>query len=549
MNLLKQDTRSEEGRNVPVKNIDAAQELTNIIRTNLGPNGLCKLVVTHLDKVIVTRRTETVLFNLTVEHPIGKLIVMAAKNQAQEVGDGTTQIVAFIGELLNKIKPLVLMRLPMKDVQEGLDLAMTKALEVLPNLEVGKVSDLRDQKEVLKALLPVIGAKIAGQEQLVAQLVAKACIDVLPTSSQGEPITRFNVDNIRFAKIMGGSLSDSTVVRGFCLARNTEGKIKHIKNAKIAVYGCAIEKEEGETKGTIVLNSAQELQNYTALEENRMRDKINNVILATGAKVVVCGATISEIAMHYLEQAGVMVIKVPSKFDLQRFCAATNAVAKVTMDVSPQPEELGFANSIDAKEVGGTTLLVISQEKEQGGSDEESVDSRISTIVIRSATQAQLDDIERVAIDSVNTFKALTRDSRLVAGGGGFEMELSKLVGSYGKTVRGLGQYAIGAFADALICVPRILSETAGLDSNEIVTQLAHAHAQGKSHEGVDLNTLEIGDMKATGIFDLLILKEWVLRFALETVKTILSVDQIIMAKPAGLKPPPQQTSGAADSD
>lgn len=30
-----------------------------------------------------------------------------------------------------------------------------------------------------------------------------------------------------------------------------------------------------------------------------------------------------------------MVIKVPSKFDLQRFCAATNAVAKVTMDVSP----------------------------------------------------------------------------------------------------------------------------------------------------------------------------------------------------------------------
>lgn len=32
-----------------------------------------------------------------------------------------------------------------------------------------------------------------------------------------------------------------------------------------------------------------------------MRDKINNVILATGAKVVVCGATISEIAMHYLE--------------------------------------------------------------------------------------------------------------------------------------------------------------------------------------------------------------------------------------------------------
>lgn len=40
----RQDTRSEEGRNVPVKNIDAAQELTNIIRTNLGPNGSTRFI-------------------------------------------------------------------------------------------------------------------------------------------------------------------------------------------------------------------------------------------------------------------------------------------------------------------------------------------------------------------------------------------------------------------------------------------------------------------------------------------------------------------------
>jgi hypothetical protein len=40
-----------------------------------------------------------------------------------------------------------------------------------------------------------------------------------------------------------------------------------------------------------------------------------------------------------------------------------------------------------------------------------------------------------------------------------------------------------------------------------------------------------------------------IFRFGVETVKAALSVDQIIMAKPAGLKPPGSKTSGAADED
>jgi chaperonin GroEL (HSP60 family) len=124
--------------------------------------GLCKLVLTHLDKVVVTRRTETVLYHLTVEHPVAKLVVMAAQNQSSEIGDGTTQIVAFIGELLLKIKPLIVMRLPIKDIQDGLDLSLSKALELLPSLVVETVSDIRDFKLVTRALKPVIQAKLPG---------------------------------------------------------------------------------------------------------------------------------------------------------------------------------------------------------------------------------------------------------------------------------------------------------------------------------------------------------------------------------------------------
>lgn len=548
MNLFKEDTRHEEGRSVPLKNIEAVQELTNVIKTNLGPNGLCKLVLTHLDKVVVTRRTETVLYHLTVEHPVAKLVVLAAQNESQEIGDGTTQIVALIGEILLKIKPLIIMRLPIKDIQEGLDLSLSKSLELLPSLVVENVTDVRDEKLVSRALKPVIQAKLPGHEDFITSLVVRACLDI---SKLG---VTFNVDNVRFAKILGGSLFDSTVVRGFCIPREAEGTVKHVKNAKIAVFGCAIDRDEGETKGTIVLNTAEELSTYTAAEEQRMKALVNT-ILSTGANVVVTGGTVSEIALHYLEARGTMVVKVPSKFDLRRFCLTTGATALVRLG-APTAEELGACVSIDVREVGSNEVLIVSQEKEEtlsssssSSSSSDPSSSRISTIVLRSATQAQLDDVERVCIDAVNTYKVLTRDGRLVAGGGAFEMELSRRISSYASTTVGLQQYSIGAFAEALQIIPRVLAETAGLDGNETITQLIQAHAQGKEHDGVDIDLLGVGNSKEKGVLDSLLLKEWVLKYAVDTAKAALSVDQIIMAKPAGLKPPGQKTSGAADDD
>lgn len=537
---------------MPLKNIEAVQELTALIASNLGPNGRSKLVVTHLDKVIVTRRTETVLFNLTVEHPMAKLVVMAAKNLAGEVGDGTTQIVAWIGELLGRIKPLIVQKLPVKDIQDGLDLSLQQSLQYLDQLVIEEVTDVRNVDQVVRVLKPVIGAKMSGQEDFLANLVAKACISICPKDPR-----RFNVDNVRFAKVMGGIASDSQPVKGFCLARDVEGSVKHLKNAKIAVFGCAIDRNEGETKGTIVLEDAKQLENYTQKEEGRMKAVVED-ICSTGATVVVTGSTVSEIALHYLEKKGVMVVKILSKFDLRRFCLATRATALVRLG-APTPEELGFCKSIDVKEVGGMNVLIISQHDENEPSTsssssaaetDEEINSRIATLLLRSSTQAALDDLERVLIDAVNTYRDICRDPRLVAGGGAFEMELAKKVREYGKSNESLAQYTVEAFADSLGCVPRLLAETSGLDPNEIITQLAHNHAEGKATDGVDARLLKICDVvKESGLVDTRAMKEWVLRFGVDTVKEILSVDTIIMAKPAGLKPPGEKTIGAADQD
>lgn len=51
--------------------------------------GMSKIVINHLDKLFVTSDANTIVSELDVYHPAAKLIVMAAKAQQQEIGDGT----------------------------------------------------------------------------------------------------------------------------------------------------------------------------------------------------------------------------------------------------------------------------------------------------------------------------------------------------------------------------------------------------------------------------------------------------------------------------
>ena len=44
-----------------------------------------------------------------------------------------------------------------------------------------------------------------------------------------------------------------------------------------------------------------------------------------------------------------------------------------------------------------------------------------------------MDDLERALNDGINTFKALTRDGRLLPGAGATEIELAKQLTSYGE--------------------------------------------------------------------------------------------------------------------
>ncbi|KAE8167067.1 TCP-1/cpn60 chaperonin family-domain-containing protein [Aspergillus tamarii] len=531
-----------------IRNIEACQAISQTVQTSLGPYGRNKIVINHLQKMVLTSDAATILRELDVVHPAAKLLVMASQQQDVEMGDGTNLVIILAGELLKKAEELIRLGLKTSDIVQGYEKAQNFALKVLEDLEVDRLKELRSQEELSKALRTVVASKQSGTEDTLASLVAEAVLAVLPKN----PVN-FNVDNVRVVKIMGGSLEQSRVVKGMVLGREPDGTIKKATKAKVGVFSCPIDISQTETKGTVLLKSADEMLNFTKGEEERLETAIKE-LYDSGIRVVVAGSSVGDLAMHYLNRFNILVIKILSKFELRRLCRVVGATPLARLG-APMPDEMGSIDVVETTEIGGDRVTVFRQE-------EANTVTRTATIVLRGATQNHLDDVERAIDDGVNAVKAITKDPRLVPGAGATEIQLVEKISAFADRTPGLPQHAIRKYAEAFEVIPRTLAESAGLDATEVLSRLYTAHHRastgadasseeesGSSEEeepywttGVDLESSTSAgtlDTVEEGILDLLASKSWAIRLASESARTVLSVDQIIVARQAGGPKPP----------
>lgn len=501
-----------------IQNIRACREISKITRSSMGPYGLCKMIINHLNKIFVTHDAATILRELEVEHPAAKLLVQAATAMQEEVGDGTNLVATLAGELISRAEELFRMGLHPSVMMEGYKKAGKKALELIQHMEVGKVEDCLLREHVLPPIRTAIASKQYGYEDLLAGLVADACINACDTN-----VKNFNVDNVRIVKLDGESVLSSHLVRGFVVGRDTESVCKHLKNAKLAVYNCAVDIPSLETKGTALIDNAEDLVQYSQKEEEVMKKIISN-IASTGANVIVSNSTFGDLALHFINSYGMMAVRVPSKWEIARLCKAVGARTLSRLD-APTLEDMGSCEFVDVKDVGGRFITVFAQEKD---------DSKLSTLVVRGATQNVLDDVERALDDGINTFKALTKDNRLVAGAGAFEMELRNELLKYGSVLSDIDQYAVKSYAESFDVVARTLAEVSGYNGTDMVMHLVAEHTNGKKNQGVSIEDGATLDAVEKGIVDPLHVKFWAIQLATDTAITVLSINRIIVAKQAG---------------
>ena len=529
--MLKEGAKHLSGlEEATYKNIEAAKQLSTCVRTSLGPNGMNKMVINHLEKLFVTNDSATIVQELEVQHPAAKMLVLASKMQEAETGDGTNFVVVLAGELLMLAEELLKNGLHCSEVIAGYTAASAKALETLDSLvKFTPPSNVFTDKVALAACLkPDIAAKQFGNEDLFAAKIAEACVLAMPSDP-----ANFNLDNVRVAKIPGNSILGTTVVKGMCMTRGVIGQIYAVRDAKIAVYGIPLDSVTTETKGTVLLKSADELKAYNNSEEEAL-EKVIKGIADTGVNMIVCGNSVGELALHFLEKYKIMCMRCPSKFELRRICRTTGAQTLVRLE-PPAPEDLGACAHVHVQEIGSTRCTIF---------DHESDGSRVATIVVRGSTPNIMDDVERAIDDGISVVKSMTKDSRFVPGAGATELLLADALTTFGEAQPGLDQYAINKYGLALEVVPRTLAENAGLDATNMIAEMYAAHKSGKTGVGIDVVNAGTGEC---GVLDLLHTKKEAIKLATDAAVTVLRVDQIIMSKPAG--GPKAQVTDNGDED
>ena len=139
-----------------------------------------------------------------------------------------------------------------------------------------------------------------------------------------------------------------------------------------------------------------------------------------------------------------------------------------------------------------------------------------------------MEETERSLHDTIMTVKRAIKNDSVVAGGDAIEMELSKYLQDYSRTIPGKQQLRIGAYAKALEIIPRQLCDNAGFDATNILNKLRARHAQGGMWYGVDINNEDTADNFEAFVWEPAMVRINALTAASEAACLIVSVNETI---------------------
>ncbi|GKV20714.1 hypothetical protein SLEP1_g30798 [Rubroshorea leprosula] len=86
-----------------------------------------------------------------------------------------------------------------------------------------------------------------------------------------------------------------------------------MEKAKVAVFVTGVDTSATETKVTVLIHSAEQLENYAKTEEAKVEELIK-AVADSGAKIIVSGEAVGEMALHFCERY--KYIDLPSSFFL-----------------------------------------------------------------------------------------------------------------------------------------------------------------------------------------------------------------------------------------
>ena len=520
--ILKEGTERRRGDEARRANIMAARIIAEAVRTSLGPKGMDKMLVDSFGDVTITNDGATMLKEMDVEHPAAKMMVEVAKAQDDEVGDGTTSVVVFAGELLGKAVELMDKKIHPTVIIDGYRTAQEKALEFLKEIAI-KV-DPTDREMLKKVAKTSMASKlIAGESDYLSELAVDA---VLQIAEKEDGKYKVDIDMVKIEKKQGGSVRDTRLIRGLVIDKEVvhPGMPKVVKNARIGLLNAPLEIEKTEFDSKIHIETPEEMQAYLDQEEQMLREMVEKVKKA-GINVLFCQKGIDDMAQHFLAREGIMAARRLKKSDMEALAKATGARIVTNIDDLSE-KDAGYAELVEERKVGDDKMIFV-----EGCRNPKAV-----SILIRGGSERIVDEAERSIHDALCVIRDVVEEPSIVAGGGAPEVELARRLRRYADTLTGRERLAVEAFADALEVIPTTLAENAGMDPIDAISEMRSRHEKGELWVGLDPFAGEVADMAKLDVYEPMQVKAQMVKSATEAATMLIKIDDVIAA--AKMKPP-----------
>jgi len=518
--VLSGQTTEEKGENARLSSFVGAIAVADLVKTTLGPKGMDKILQPMSteggnEKIIITNDGATILKHVYVDNGAAKILIDISKTQDSVVGDGTTTVAVLAGELLREAEKLVNMKIHPQIIIAGYRSARDKARETLLKIAMNNSSDKEQfRKDLINIAKTTLSSKLLTHEkEFFANIVVDAVLRFKEAPS---------LDHIKIIKKPGGCLKDSFLAEGFILEKSISVSCPKIKKqAKIMVCNTPMDYDKIKIYGSRVkVDSIDKVAEIELAEKQKMKNKVDK-ILAHNIDIFVNRQLIYNYPEQLLAEKGVMVIEHADFDGIERLAAVTGAQILSTFD-NPEKAKLGYCELVEEMMIGEDKVIRFSGCQ----------NSDACSIVLRGASAHLLDEAERSLHDALCVIVETVKSHNVVYGGGHTEMRMALEVLALSLTEKGKESLAIEGFARALMQIPTIIVDNAGLDSSELVSNLKNALHSGVPNAGININEGIVGDMKELGVYECLRVKEQALLSACEAAEMILRVDVTITCPP-----------------
>lgn len=334
-----------------------------------------------------------------------------------------------------------------------------------------------------------------------------------------------DLKDIKLVKKLGGTVEDTEMVEGLVfeqhVSKSASGPTR-VTNAKVGLIQFCVSPPKTDMESNVVVSDYAQMDRILREERNYILQMVKK-IKASGCNVLLIQKSIlrdavTELSLHYLAKAKIMVIKDIERDDIE-FISKTLGCLPISHVDHMKPEKLGSAGLVEEVNVGSEKIVKITEIEKRG---------RTTTVLVRGSNKLVLGEAERSLHDALCVVKCLVQKRFLVAGGGAPEIEVSRGLASWSKTLEGAASYCVRAFAEAFEAVPYTLAENAGLNAIQIVTELKARHANGELHAGINVRRGCITNIYEENVVQPLLVSTSAISLASECVRMILKIDDVV---------------------